>query len=147
MICKLLQLLLGLHLVVTFTSLRPALAAASPSSQAASAQPATVKVAAIQFRSEFGNAADNRNRLEVLIRQAAASGAKIVVVPETAITGYMTTDLKTTWFLDGWPITEKLNGVSPESAAEPVPGPSTEAFAKVAKQLGIYLTVPLLAGC
>ncbi|MHC4473375.1 MAG: carbon-nitrogen hydrolase family protein, partial [Planctomycetota bacterium] len=31
-----------------------------------------------------------------------------------------------------------------ELAAEPVPGPSTERFSKLAKELGIYLTIPLV---
>ncbi len=118
--------------------------AAGQTSRPASTQPTTFKVAAIQFMSQLGDSAGNRKRLEPLIRQAARNGAKIVVLPETAISGYMTTDLKTTWRLDGWPITKGLKGVSPRSVAEAVPGPSMQALAELAGQLGIYLTVPLL---
>ncbi|HOD80395.1 MAG: Formamidase [Planctomycetes bacterium ADurb.Bin126] len=117
---------------------------------AAQAQPATVraegevKVAAIQFCSALGEAAANRRGLDPLIRQAARAGAKIVVLPETAVTGYMSTDLKTTWVLPGWPVTAGLAGLHPGKFAETVPGPSTDAFAKLASELGIYLTIPLL---
>ena len=84
--------------------------------------PATVKVAAIQFISEFADPTANRKGLEPLIREAAKSGAKIVVLPETAITGYMPTDLKRTWQVGTREISQGLTGVSPRDAAEPVPG-------------------------
>ncbi|MFB3891250.1 MAG: carbon-nitrogen hydrolase family protein [Phycisphaerae bacterium] len=111
---------------------------------AASRPAATVKVAAIQFMSEFGRPAENRKRLEPLIRQAAKAGAKIIVLPEAAITGYASTDLKQAWQLDGREMGEGLAGVSPKDAAETVPGESTRAMCKLAGELGIYLTVPLV---
>jgi len=104
----------------------------------------TVKVAAIQMMSEFGKPELNRRKAEGLIRQAAKGGAKIVVLPETAITGYMSYDLQTTWQANGWELTTGLTGVSPETAAESVPGPSTRQLGKLARELGIYLTVPLV---
>jgi len=102
------------------------------------------RVAAIQFMSEFGKPELNRNRLEPLIREAAQGGAKIVVLPETAITGYMNYDLDTTWQAGELPLTEGLRGVSPEGVAETVPGPSTERFARLADELDIFLTIPFL---
>jgi N-carbamoylputrescine amidase len=104
----------------------------------------TVKVAAIQFISEFGKPEVNRRGLEPLIRKAAKAGAKIVVLPETAITGYTSTDLKTTWQVGMRSLTPGLIGTSPKDAAEPVPGESTTAFCKLAGELGIYLSIPLL---
>lgn len=119
--------------------------AAEPASQpAAATRPAQVKVAAVQFCSRLGDVAANRKGLQARIRQAAQAGARIVVLPETAITGYMSTDLRTTWALAGWPITDALTGLHPAAHAETVPGPSTEAFCKLAGELGIYLTIPLL---
>lgn len=103
-----------------------------------------VKVAAVQFVSEMGRPERNRKRLEVFVRQAAQNGAKIVVLPETSITGYMTCDLRTTWQVVDRTVTNGLRGISPAKVAETVPGPSTRAFGKLAKELGIYLTIPLV---
>src|SRR5580658_9483919 len=104
----------------------------------------TVKVAAVQFISDFGKPDLNRPRLEVLIRKAAAAGAKIVVLPETAITGYTSTDLKTAWQIGNRSMFEGLKGASPKNAAEAVPGESTRLFGKLAGELGIYLTIPFV---
>jgi predicted amidohydrolase len=118
---------------------RCAVVAAEPSEK-----PKTVRVAAIQFISQWAKPAENRKGLEPLIREAAKNGAKIVVLPETAISAYASADLKTTWQLPGWEMTEGLVGVSPKDVAETVPGESTRAFGALAKELGIYLTVPLV---
>jgi predicted amidohydrolase len=103
-----------------------------------------VKVAAIQFVSEFGNTEGNLARLSSLIREAAGHGARIVVVPETAIQGYLTHDARTAWRLPGRQTAKGIEGVSPERIAETVPGPSTERMAQLAGELGIYLTIPIL---
>jgi predicted amidohydrolase len=105
---------------------------------------ATVKVAAIQCSSEMGEPDVNRAKLMRLVDQAAKNGAKIVVLPEASITGYLSQDLKTNWHLDGWPIEPAFSGRDPAEAAETVPGASTKAFADMAKRLGIYVTVPLV---
>jgi len=106
--------------------------------------PKTIKVAAVQFISDFGRPQANRRRLEPFIRKAAAAGAKIVVLPEAAITGYTSTDLKTTWQVGGRVMSEGLIGTSPKRLAETVPGESTTIFCKIAKELNIYLTIPLV---
>jgi predicted amidohydrolase len=116
----------------------PALAAEKP------ARLKTVKVAAIQCSSDLGNVAGNTKKLTALIREAASSGAKFVVLPETAITGYLSQDLKTNWNVPGMPLDIRFNGKDPKNFAEPVPGPSTKHFCSLAKELGIYLTIPLL---
>ncbi len=108
------------------------------------AKPAEVKVAAIQFISDWGKPAANRKGLEPLIREAAKNDAKIIVLPETAITGYMPIDLKKTWQVGKAELSPNLEGINPADAAEQVPGESTRAFGELAKELGIYLTVPLL---
>ncbi len=104
----------------------------------------TVLVAAVQCASEFGDPAGNRRKLARLIERAAAAGAKIVVLPEAAVTGYLTADIKTTWQVGGREISAGLKGADPKQAAETVPGPSTKTFGRLAKKLGIYLTVPLV---
>lgn len=103
-----------------------------------------VKVAAVQFVSAMGEPELNRRRLVPLIREAARHQAKIVVLPEAAISGYMSADLKTTWQLPGWPLTPGLSGRSPRGVAEPLQGASTFEFARLARELGIYLTVPFV---
>jgi len=104
----------------------------------------TVRVAAIQFISHWAKPEENRKELTPLIREAAANGAKMVVLPETAIPAYMSHDIRLTWQVENRPITEELQGVSPKSVAETVPGPSTQVFGDLARELNIYLTVPLL---
>lgn len=106
--------------------------------------PKTVKVAAVQCSSDLGDVAGNTKKLTALIREAAKNGAKIVVLPETAITGYLSQDLKTNWHVSGLPIESRFTGKDPKGFAEPVPGPSTKHFCALAKELGIYLTIPLL---
>ena len=104
----------------------------------------TFVAAAVQAVSKFGEPAANRKHLEELVREAAAKGAEVIVLPEAAVTGYMSSDLKRTWQLGGRDVTEGLTGLSPEHVAESVPGPSTEAFGRLADELDVYLTVPLV---
>ena len=107
-------------------------------------RPRTVKVAAVQCSSVLGDVAGNRAKLTRLVTQAARAGAKIIVLPETAITGYASQDLKTIWHLKGRPLEPEFTGKDPAPYAEPVPGPSTKHFAALAGKLQVYLTVPLL---
>ena len=116
---------------------------------AAPARPAreparSVVVAAIQCHSRFGDPAGNRQRLAELIRRAAGKGARIVVLPETAVTGYLSADLKRTWQVGDRALSAGLAGVSPAAAAETVPGPSTRILGRLAHELDIYLTATLL---
>ncbi|MBI1849398.1 MAG: carbon-nitrogen hydrolase family protein, partial [Planctomycetes bacterium] len=109
-----------------------------------SARAREVVVAAVQCSSTFGDVEGNRRKLTALVEEAAAHGAKIVVLPEAAITGYLSQDLRTTWRLEGWPIDAAFTGKDPLPFAEPVPGPSTRHFADLAKRLGIYVTIPFV---
>lgn len=111
--------------------------------QVAGKRPA-VKVAAIQCSSELGAVEANRQKLTRLVREAAAAGAKLIVLPETAITGYMSQDLRENWHVAGRPIEAAFRGRDPMPFAETVPGPSTDYFCSLASELKIYLTVPLL---
>src|SRR5436305_1034625 len=58
-------------------------------------RPRTVMVAAVQCSSVLGDVAGNRRKLTALVREAATHGAKIIVLPETAVTGYLSQDLRT----------------------------------------------------
>lgn len=107
-------------------------------------RPMSVKVAAVQCSSTLGDVAGNTKTLTALIKQAAGNGAKIVVLPEAAITGYLSQDLKTNWHLEGWPMEKVYQGKDPANFAETVPGPSTNHFCELAKELKIYITIPLV---
>jgi predicted amidohydrolase len=120
------------------------LASAGTVDAARSAAQATVKVAAVQCSSELGDVAANTKKLTKLVMQAAAGGAKIVVLPEAAITGYLSQDGKTDWHVAGRPLDKQYVGMDPAGFAEQVPGPSTKHFCKLAGELGIYLTIPLV---
>ncbi len=110
----------------------------------APAPPTEVKVAAIQCSSRLGDVAANRAKITALVEEAARRGAKIIVLPEAAITGYLSQDLKRNWHLKGWPIEGVFEGVDPHGAAEPVPGPSTKHFCRLADRLDVYVTIPLV---
>jgi predicted amidohydrolase len=109
-----------------------------------SRQPKTVKVAALQCSSVLGETQANREKIAGLVKEAAAGGAKIIVLPETSITGYLSQDLRTNWHVAGKPIERSYRGKDPTAFAEPVPGESTKYFCQLAKELKIYLTIPLL---
>jgi predicted amidohydrolase len=83
----------------------------------------------------------NRKLLHSLITEAAGRGAKIVVLPECAVHGYMDPGRERVWVTkdnaaEGCPAVEPV--------AEPVPGESTRYFGSLAKKLGIYLALPLV---
>lgn len=107
-------------------------------------RPQTVKVAAVQCSSVLGDVDGNRRKLTALVKEAAGEGAKIIVLPEAAITGYLSQDLRTNWQLKGWPIEAGFQGKDPLPIAEPVPGPSTRHFAELARELQVYVTVPFV---
>ena len=134
--------LLNCRLVVALLLL--SLGGDSVAAAAATAPSRTVKVAAVQCSSELGDIAGNTKKLTALVEEAAAHGAKIVVLPEASITGYLSQDGKTNWHVKGRPLEQEYVGKDPAAFAEPVPGPSTKHFCKLAGELGIYLTIPLV---
>ena len=75
---------------------------------APAAEPRTVKVAAVPCSSQLGEVAANTQKLTRLIREAAAHGAKIVVLPEAAITGYLSQDGTTNGHVSRSPQTEEV---------------------------------------
>jgi len=117
---------------------------AACSAAEAASRAAIVRVAAVQFISRWAKPAENRQELARLVREAAKNGAKIMVLPEAAIPAYASHDLGLTWQVAGRHLSPGLQGVSPQSVAETVPGDSTREFGNVAKELRIYLTVPLV---
>ncbi|EIJ80451.1 Nitrilase/cyanide hydratase and apolipoprotein N-acyltransferase [Bacillus methanolicus PB1] len=86
----------------------------------------SVKVAAVQFESRLGDLDGNRRRMLVLAEEAAENGAKLIVFPEMATSGY---------------IFENRREIAPY--AEPIPGPTTELFQAVAEKYSCYVVIGL----
>lgn len=98
----------------------------------------TVRVAAVQCPSKMGETAANLRTITNLVQQAAAKGAKIVVLPECAVQGYMDPTTWTSWSKakgDKHPV---------HKVAETVPGPSTKLLGALARRLKVYLCVGLI---
>jgi N-carbamoylputrescine amidase len=82
-----------------------------------------LQVSCIQFEPTFGDVAGNVARSCALIRDAAASGSKLIVLPELANTGYVFETLE-----------------EARKFAEPAPGgASARAWSELAEELGVYL--------
>jgi predicted amidohydrolase len=85
------------------------------------------KVAGVQMDCRLGDVAHNLAAARESLRAAAARGARLVVFPECALTGYGFASLD-----EAWP------------HGEPLPGPSTEALAADCRELGVWAVVGLL---
>jgi len=86
----------------------------------------TLKVASIQYRALPSNKADNLHSLAELVGEAAANGARIVVLPEMCTTGL-----------------NFRNKAVAEALAETIPGPAADAFAQMALRYKIHLVAGL----
>jgi predicted amidohydrolase len=74
-----------------------------------------VKVAAVQFSSDMGTIQKNTEKAVKLCKEAAQNGAKFIVLPEAAITGYLSQDLQYNWHLEEWPINRLFKSKDPVS--------------------------------
>ncbi|MGH9468736.1 MAG: carbon-nitrogen hydrolase family protein [Terriglobia bacterium] len=86
-----------------------------------------MKIAVVQMDVKILDKQDNLGKILERLRTAARAGARIAVFPECALTGYCY---------------ESLEEARPLS--EPVPGPSTEAIAAAARELGCTAIVGML---
>ena len=99
-------------------------------------QSKTVKIAAIQADTRIGKLNYNRKLLTRLITEAATHKAKIIVLSECAVQGYMDLEHDMSWAVDAVPADNEL---SIEKGAESINGPSIKYFSALAKKLKIYL--------
>ena len=86
----------------------------------------TMKIGLVQ-QSNTADRADNRTRLRAGIRKAASEGAELVVLQELHNGLYFCQVEDTACF----------------DQAEPIPGPSTEEFGALARELGVVLVLSL----
>jgi predicted amidohydrolase len=80
----------------------------------------TVTIGGVQFSGLAGEKDRNMATADRLIRRAVAQGAQIVMTPEVALGG-------------------GIGGERERAIAEPIPGPTTAHFSRLAKELGAYL--------
>jgi predicted amidohydrolase len=86
-----------------------------------------MKVAAVQMDVKILEKAHNLEKVLAHLETAARAGAKIVIFPECALSGYCYTSRE-----EAWPV------------AEEVPGPSTEEILAAATSFGVTVVVGLL---
>ncbi|MGN6546959.1 MAG: carbon-nitrogen hydrolase family protein [Aureliella sp.] len=78
-----------------------------------------VKLATIHLKPQGGNPEANRAAIDALVTDAAEQGAQLIVLPET--------------------LTYFGTGKTPYEVSEPVPGPTSEHFAKLSKKLKCHI--------
>jgi predicted amidohydrolase len=88
----------------------------------------------------MGKVQHNRQMLTDLVMAAAGQQAKIIVLPECAVQGYMSVPQNLAWSSSD----EQENTLPVANVAEKIPGTSTRHFAALAKQLGVYIALPLI---
>ena len=81
-----------------------------------------VKIGGVQFAGLRGEKEKNTAKAEELIRKVVAQGAQIVMTPEVVLSGF-------------------VGGERERAMAEPIPGPTSERFGRLAKALGVYVLV------
>ena len=86
-----------------------------------------IKVAVAQMDPKLGHNDENLERILVLFREATAAGAKLVVFPECATSGYGFGDLATAY-----------------AAADAIPSFTTQALERACAEVDAYIVVGLL---
>jgi predicted amidohydrolase len=86
-----------------------------------------VKVAAVQMEPKILKKESNLARCLEFIRITAVEGARLIVFPECALTGYMFANIE-----EALPF------------SEPIPGPSTKAIFGMCRELNVYVVIGLL---
>jgi predicted amidohydrolase len=87
----------------------------------------SIRVAAVQMNPELGEVAANRELILVRLREATSAGARLVVFPECALTGYG--------------FSSKMEAMD---EAEPIPGPSLLPLSLVCARYHAFAVVGLL---
>jgi predicted amidohydrolase len=88
---------------------------------------ATWKIAGVQMDCRFADKAHNLEQIRLGLRLAAGQGARLVVFPECALTGYCFESKE-----EAWPY------------GETVPGPTTDSLAGECRCLGVWAVIGLL---
>jgi len=86
--------------------------------------PVKFKAAAVEYNPQFMEFQKNLPSLSAVVIKAAQEGAKLIVLPETATTGYIYKD---------------RNQINPY--LDTIPGATTDTLAKIAKDYQVYIAV------
>jgi 5-aminopentanamidase len=89
--------------------------------------PPITKIAAVQMNPKLMKKEKNLEKIFLKIREAAANGAQLIVLPECALTGYLY---------------ESREEALPY--AETIPGPATKKVAGLCKELGVHVIFGLI---
>ena len=93
----------------------------------------------------MGTLKRNSRKIRELAKEAAGAGAKIIVFPEAALTGYLSQDILTNWHLEGWPIALPFpRSKDPAPYAVRVPSDITNEFCQLSKELNVYIALPFV---
>jgi predicted amidohydrolase len=84
-------------------------------------------IAAVQMDCRLAEPGANLEVMEARLREAAGHGARLVIFPECALTGYCYESKEEAW-----------------THAEPLPGPATESLTPICRQLGVWIVFGLL---
>lgn len=86
-----------------------------------------MRIAAVQMDVSIGQPESNLAAMLAKLRESAAAGAKLICFPECALTGYCFDSV-----------------AEARPFAQTVPGPATNAFANVCRELGVFVVFGLL---
>jgi predicted amidohydrolase len=86
------------------------------------------KIALAQIQCKRADKAGNIKKIEQITTRARKQGAELIVFPELSLTGYVLRD--------------EIYGL-----AEPIPGPATEAVAKIAQKANVYIVLGMPELC
>jgi predicted amidohydrolase len=84
-------------------------------------------IAGVQMDPQLGAIEKNRSTIVRRLGEAAAAGARLIVFPECALTGYGFPDRRSAW-----------------SVSEELPGPSVEVIARACQERGVFCVFGLL---
>lgn len=96
-----------------------------------------IRVGLVQMNARLYDKECNFGRAEEGIRRAASLRARIVCMPEACVQGYPRVDLPDGKSADDQKIVAERARIL--AAAEPIPGPATDRFARLAQELGIWI--------
>lgn len=112
---------------------------ASPNSTTASTQKTDqiIRIGLIQMNGRICDKGYNLAQAEKWIRVAATQGAKLVCTPEVAVQGYPRVSYPEGMSFDDPKLVSERAKIL--AAAEPIPGPATNHFSALARELGIWI--------
>ena len=86
-----------------------------------------VKIAACQMDPRIFDKEHNLRRAQTMITEAASADARLIILPEAALTGYCFTSLD-----------------EAKPLAETIPGPATQALAALCEELNVYVIIGMI---